>query len=160
MLTQFVSLLRKHWRLFALQFFWIVCIWLLRNTRDWMIDDHVELKLVVVPADVPVSVPSQTKSGEPMTLRLRESYPRRFVAGWSQCLRRFLLFPTMSRNTLRQLPGIENEYVEEGFADCQQQLAVLSRTYGTRTVRRILLRKYGSDIEAIEQSVGRLKEAT
>ena len=160
MLTQFASLLRKHWRLFALQFLWIVGIWLVRDARDWMIDDHVELKLVVVvPNDIPESMPSTTKDGQPITLELRDSYQRYYVSGWGACLTRFLQ-EEVSHNKLRELTDFENGYIAAGITDCDRQLKTLSKRYGISTVRRILRRKYGSEWKVIEQSVDRLKEAT
>lgn len=174
MLKRLVSILRKHWRLFALQFLWIVGIWLLRDARDWMIADHVELKLVVVvPAGVPESVEVKTKAHESMTLKPRDGYPHHFVQGWSECLESFLKpqhpgfnpypvdpFDESSKPRLKQIYGFSYMHQTDGYTDCRKQLAALSQVYGTATVRRILRRKYGFEWKAIEQSVDRLKEAT
>jgi hypothetical protein len=174
MLTRFVSLLRKHWPLFALQFLWIVGIWLLRESRDWMIADHVELKLVVVvPDNIPESVPGHNKGGDSVTLKLKEHYAYDFANGWSECLESFLKpqhpgfnpypvdpFDESRRPRLKQIYGYYYMYQTDGFTDCRKQLAALSRAYGTSTVRRILRQKYGFEWEAIRQSVDRLKEAT
>ncbi|WP_131818143.1 hypothetical protein [Planctopirus hydrillae] len=137
--------------------------------RDEVLADRISLQMVVkIPNGLPETFFWRTMGNETVEWNLKRDYPGCYQQGWSECLVEFLrshrLFAESPMNpfdqnlgpSLKQLPPVYTDSENDGWNDCQKQLAGFSEMYGTSTVRRILRRKYGVRSWEVRDSIDRL----